>query len=439
MNVRQNDSQKLSQKEDSLLEFDSLNSLKTNKKKEKKSSEKEKSSSRSEVRIDKKSETISEHQPKKGFMKKSRQRSSSLSSDSDEELKDGNDEDGDNGSLLSDPSEYCEVPVPKPLKESSKIVRSDPNHGHDKKTPPNECDPFMEFDNVSSLKVVKKAPEKRLKIPEKVKRSHLEECKAADSEKIKSLPIKTQENKQNEHINARKRSSSLSSDSEDELQEDGEVVSSSPNSPINVPLKTKQTQLCKEELNAVKNKYKDKKNKHKAQKKEIEDGYKTKSCSNFVSPTASYSDGDDVSKSLKIPVKEEISVNIQLEHASNQLDFASLSSSQNTPSNSVKRQQNHFSGSSTEDATNIVSQELGIPTDHASNSVLPADHLRFMLNLYSKIHQLQKTNDKSTITEVVNILSSDGKSTMNLKEDNVSFDLVNCDIETLRSIDNLLL
>ena len=66
------------------------------------------------------------------------------------------------------------------------------------------------------------------------------------------------------------------------------------------------------------------------------------------------------------------------------------------------------------------------------------DHLRFMLNIYNKIHQLQKTDDKNTISEVVNILSSHGNSNMVIKDENVTFDLVNCDLETLHSIDNVL-
>ena len=422
---------KTSQNEESFLEFNNINSLNTSKKK---SSEKVKNEE-IKIKTEKKIELKKEIHEQKLITHQSKKRSNSLSSDTSEELK-------EDESLLSDPSEDIQDSRKQKPKEAntSKSLRTVSNSVEDKKTLQNiKCETFMEFDSVSSLKVVKKIPEKR-NAPDIEKKSRPEEHKDK-LEKSKALLLKKKDKKPNELV-PRKRSSSLSSDTDGELEEEERVPTqvsrSPPISRVSGPFKMEQPLVCKEERTIVKSKPKEKKNKHKALKQELgdEDYLETKDSSHSFPAIASESMSETVTESLHNPLPEEIFSSNQHEYSINPLD--TITAPVITESAPVSRR-THFSGPSSSD-DNVVKQEPEESHELPNTIPLsPADHLRFMLNLYSKIHQLQKTDDISTITEVVNILASDSRSSINLKEDNVSFDLVNCDLETLRNIDNMLM
>eukprot|EP00116_Pleurobrachia_bachei_P014491 sb/3474753/ len=71
--------------------------------------------------------------------------------------------------------------------------------------------------------------------------------------------------------------------------------------------------------------------------------------------------------------------------------------------------------------------------------VMSLDKLQYLLDVYKMIQELQRSNNRRKLTDITNILSGDGESGMCVGEENVTFDLKNCNMETLSNIRNLLM
>jgi hypothetical protein len=388
------------------------------------------------------------------------------------------------GKVQMDSDRKTTVPIKEEKVKLSKAIKSEKeakpskkysssNSDEENKPAKKTDDTFLEFDDISNLKVKKKTHEKP-----QIKSEYHEKSRKRPKE---DTPIKTKDNKKKEKFKylkevkqekPRKRSASLSSDTEDDVEEDGEIRTPSSDVDIDEADEAEVARiLCMEpdEKVPLRAKPKDKKNKHKAVKKDLESDRKpvipkeeslesptTKIKSETsikLSPPPTHPD-NSMSKQEKI--LSESSTSRQSKSHSKQPEFhraapepeipkpesQSPSSSCHIPEIPSPPPQQRYSGSSIEQEHNYIPDQAYSDDMMASlrqePSIMSPDHLRFMLNIYNKIHQLQKTDDKNTISEVVNILSSHGNSNMVIKDENVTFDLVNCDLETLHSIDNVL-
>lgn len=363
------------------------------------------------------------------------------------------------------------IKTEKETKHTKKYSSSNSDED-EKPVKPAVADSFLEFDDISSLKSKKKVhekppakPEKREKPKKKIKEEAPSQSKDPKPKEMSKYMMELKTEK------SRKRSSSLSSDTEDE--EDGEIKT--PSSDVDIDADEAEVARIlnmepepKEEIFSPKVKHdnKEKKNKHKAVKKEPEPPWKSSIKGEIkaekMSPaTKVKSDGPQ--RYTESPIHPESSKATHSEtprtaksqskppefHRAPPDQYPLKRETESPPLSSLRPaipsppppQRRGFSESSSDQETSFRPDQLfpceasSVPTEPG---LLSQEHLRFMLNIYNKIHQLQKTDDKRTISEVVNILSNHGNSNMVIKDENVTFDLVNCDLETLRSIDNVL-
>ncbi|KAL5260529.1 hypothetical protein ACHWQZ_G010611 [Mnemiopsis leidyi] len=333
-------------------------------------------------------------------------------------------------------------------------------------------DTFLEFDNISTLKPKKKSHEKH-QIKAEYHENYKQKPKEEELPKTKEKKKKDLSKHMKESEKPRKRSSSFSADTEDNAEEDGEIKTPSSDFDIDADeaVVARILGMEPEEKTPQKPTYKGKKNKHKAIKKDPDTSWKTpdvrgettegsltkiKSESSSRYSASPAQPGSSSSKQDKTLIEGSSSKQSRSfskppdfhrappEQDNTTIDHQYPSSSSHRPELSPSSPRLRSSESSLEQDTiyrpNQVDEYSSEPETSTIQdpSSMSAEHLRFMLNIYNKIHQLQKTDDRGTISEIVNILSTHRNSNMVIKDENVTFDLVNCDLETLHSIDSVL-
>ena len=469
--------------EDSFLEFDSIDALKVKKKSK---SKPEKTSGKIQSDSDRKPATFNKDSEKPRIpktvkvekeTKHSKKYSSSNSDEDSKQSKQTGDTflEFDNISTLKPKKKSHETPQLKSEHHETKHSKkySSSNSDEDNRSAKQTDDTFMEFDNISTLKPKKKSHEKS-----QIKSEHHEKSKKRekDDDLIKNKESKKKD--KSKHIKelkpetSRKRSSSLSSDTEDDAEEDGEIRTPSSDVDIDADeaevarilgMEPEEKAFKEDERIPQKTKSKEKKNKHKALKKDPEawrpydikdegeeppkmkSGGSSKFSTSPMQPdssnlkqekNSSESSASKQSKSSKPPEFHRSAP----EHEATKPELHSPPSSSHMPdipSPPLRQRVSSLDQEHTYRPDQSYSSEMVAPL-RQEPSIMSPDHLRFMLNIYNKIHQLQKTDDKSAISEVVNILSTNGSTNMELKDENVTFDLVNCDLETLNTIDSVL-
>ena len=353
--------------------------------------------------------------------------------------------------------------VEKDVKPVKKYSSSNSDEESKPATKPD--DTFLEFDNISTLKPKKKSRDKHQTKAEYREKSKQKLKEEEEVPKIKEKKKKEISKHLKESEKSRKRSSSFSCDTEDNVEEDGEIKTPSSDFDIDADeaVVARILGMEPEEKAPPKSSFKGKKNKHKAIKKdpdvrEAAEGSLTKikseSSSRYSASPAQ--PGSSSSKQEKASFEGSSSKPSRTfskppefhrappEHDNTTTDHQYPSSSSHRPESSPSPPRPRLSESSVEqDTAYRPDQGDAYSSETEANTVqdpasMTAEHLRFMLNIYNKIHQLQKTDDRGTISEIVNILSTHRNSNMVIKDENVTFDLVNCDLETLHSIDSVL-
>lgn len=347
---------------------------------------------------------------------------------------------------------------PKEINTSKKIVSSDDEKNSVKKKPTQ----FFEFDAINPVNKARKSEEKPAE-PKPDPRYKTDDKRASSKkEKMKQL-------KEMKLEKTRKRSmSSLSSNTSDE-----EVKT--PSSDVSVDEVAKIRQLPPAEkppLKHDKNKNKDRKNKHKLVKSEpiakpmpkpaaliefeisndnqrwttASSSQKTKRKPRNSNSTGSM--GRPVEKPPDFHRAPPVAPSSEPKLEKPSPPRATKPPEPSPASSSAAADHHHRHRHRVSESSSDLDPGSGAvesPTSSAppnnppsSDEALSPDHLKFMLNIYHKIYQLQKSGNKSAITQIVNILSDTSSSGMEVKDDNVTFDLVNCDVEVLKTIDNAL-
>ena len=366
------------------------------------------------------------------------------------------------------------IKVEKESKPSKKYSSSNSDEENKPAKKSDMDDTFLEFDSLSTLKSKKKSHEKpqpKSDYHEKPKKRQKEEVAKTKEYTQNKKKEKSRSSKEMKQEKPRKRSSSLSSDTEDDAEEDGEIRTPS----SDVDIDADEAEVARilgmelEEKVPQKTKSKDKKNKHKAVKKDpelafhppdIKDETEEAPMPKIKSEGSSKFSASPMQPESSTLKQEKVSAECSTSRQSKsylkppefhraapepepcKTERQSPLSSSHMPDIPSPRPRQRLSESS-HDQEHVYRPDQAFPGEMVSSirqepSIMSPDHLRFMLNIYNKINQLQKTDDKSTISEVVNILSTHGNSKMIVKDENVTFDLVNCDLETLHSIDSVL-